>query len=720
MTRIERYTELLASRGKIAMALIGILMLTSLVGIVLVKIDTDFSIFMPKDSPQVKAMRQSDEIFGGSNQLLVLIKGKNNLESLKRASTLAADLGKIDGVYKSVGPIPETMLDQSDDMIKTMVDRMASLSGSQLYYPDPDDDGYWLNLRIFLDETDTIQKTVMSIEKELRNRGLDFTITGEPYLQSKIYDYIWRILLFLPPGAIVLLLTVFVIRIGSFRATLLSLSPAIVGAVLTLGGVCWIFGKISIMTVLTPLFIIVLGSADGLHITSHVMDCLAEGKTNKKAISDTLRAVGIPVILTSITTMAGFLSLTVIDSNAIRVMGIAAASGMLIAGAATWVVLPFLLLHQKPLKRKKAHKRSRITRGLIRLRGWPAILISVILLAVLIPGTLRLHSDFSMMDMYKKSTAVRKSIDQASKILGGAIPISIIFPVPADDPLNSQTANAVLEFQDQMEQRQLSTESISLYRVIAQAQEAFLGTPGYPESSFSQDMIYSQIESMNPDISSSMVSDKGWGRAIFFLKDLSNETLGTINELATGLSKKYDTEITPVGSAFAMKEMNDKIIPQQVSSLILAAILVGLLTILTQRSIKLGIFAVIPIIITLLGLFGYFGYSGTALSVVTSIMTGLTIGVGIDYAIHYVSMYRWSKKQGSESPSLEAMDYVATPILANALGLAIGFTVMALSPFQIHATLSSLMWISMILSAFLSLSLLPTLTGAAKEKIPEE
>ncbi len=52
---------------------------------------------------------------------------------------------------------------------------------------------------------------------------------------------------------------------------------------------------------------------------------------------------------------------------------------------------------------------------------------------------------------------------------------------------------------------------------------------------------------------------------------------------------------------------------------------------------------------------------------------------------------------------------MATPVLANALGLAIGFSVMALSPLQIHVTLATLMSVTMLVSALLSLTLLPTI-----------
>ena len=272
-------------------------------------------------------------------------------------------------------------------------------------------------------------------------------------------------------------------------------------------------------------------------------------------------------------------------------------------------------------------------------------------------------------------------------------------------------AHAVIEFQEKAEKSGLTGNSISLFRLIAGAGEMISGKPGYPPNQLVVNMVLRQLKSINPSLISSLISGDGYGRAMFFLPDLSDKTLSGFQELAKEISLSSGIQLNPVGAAFAMKEMNDKIIPQQFSSLLLAVILVIILTSLTQRSIKLGIISGFPIIITLLGLFGIMGYMHIKISVITGIMSGLTVGVGIDYAIHFVSLYRYKKRDGEEHPADAALKFVATPVLANAIGLAIGFTAMLLSPFQIHTTLSLLMWVTMILSSFLSLSLLPTILG---------
>jgi len=138
---------------------------------------------------------------------------------------------------------------------------------------------------------------------------------------------------------------------------------------------------------------------------------------------------------------------------------------------------------------------------------------------------------------------------------------------------------------------------------------------------------------------------------------------------------------------------------------------VFVLSALTQKSLRLGLAAVVPILITLVGMFGTMGYARSELSIMTGIISGLTVGVGIDYAIHYVSLFRYARDRGEKDAAGSALNYVATPVLANAIGLSIGFTAMMLSPLRVHLILSVLMWVTMILSSGLTLTLLPTILG---------
>ncbi|MFW5745186.1 MAG: efflux RND transporter permease subunit [Spirochaetota bacterium] len=709
---IDRLTDALSRHGRIVLAITAAVMTLAAIGFFRLDVTTEFDVFMPPSSTYLDAMEEMRASFGDGDQLVVLVDVGVDDDALGDLPSIAERLGAIEGVASARLPAPPDVLGLPPAERSAAVEELVHLTGGTLVAEH--EGARYTVVRVLLSGDRSPRKVIADVEETFAAASLPIVVSGEPYLQSEVFSYVVRILLTIPALVIVLMLAVFRLRIGSWRATILSLIPAVVGGVLTLGGIAWFRGTISIVSVLVPIFVIVLGSADGLHITSHVMDSLGAGASNRDAVRDTLSAVGGPVIMTTLTTMAGFLSLLMINSGAIRELGVMAAIGVLIAGVATWLIMPTVLLHRKTLPKAPKQRRGLIDRLIPRLRGWPSILLAVGMLAVFIPGALLLRANFSMIDLYKPSSEVRRNIELTAAVLGGSIPLSVVFEAP--DRTDPDVANAVLELQDEAEARGIAGTTLSAYTIIRamwnEASEA--DADGYPERAVVARTMLTRLRLQNPEIVETFFADDGSARAVFFLSDLDDRTLASFLELAREVGDRHGVELQPVGSAFVIKEMNDQIIGQQAWSLAVALIAVVVLTGLTQRSLSLGLAAAAPIVVTLVTLFGVMGYAGIDLSITTGIMSGLTVGVGIDYAIHYISLLRRERRRGAPDPNGSALGYVGTPVLANALGLAVGFTALVISPLRLHTTLTILIWTTMMASAVLSLTLLPTITGGRR------
>lgn len=703
---IDRLTDALGRHGRIVLAITAVVMTVAVIGFFRLDIDTEFDVFMPPSSTYQDAMAQMRESFGDGEQLVVLVDVGSDDAALGDLPAMARRLGAIDGVASARLPAPADVLELPPEERAAAIEELAHLSDGTLVAEH--EGARYTVLRILLSGDRSPRRVIPDVEAAFAESSMPIVISGEPYLQSEVFSYVVRILLTIPALVIVLMIGVFRLRIGSWRATILSLIPAIVGGVLTLGGIAWFRGTISIVSVLVPIFVIVIGSADGLHITSHVMDSLAAGVSNRDAVRDTLSAVGGPVTMTTLTTMAGFLSLLMINSAAVRELGVMAAVGVLIAGIATWLIMPTVLLHLEPLPGAPKRRRGAIDRLIPRLRGWPSILLAAGLLAVFIPGTLLLRANFSMIDIYKPSTEVRRNIDLTTTVIGGSIPISVVFEAP--ERIDPEVADAVLELQDEAVARGIAGTTLSAYTIIRSMWNGASESDGYPERAVVARTMLTRLRLQNPEVIETFFSEDGTARAVFFLRDLDDTTLASFLELAAEVGERHGVELQPVGSAFVIKEMNDQIIGQQAWSLAVALLVVVALTGATQRSLRLGLAAAVPIVVTLVTLFGVMGYAGIDMSITTGIMSGLTVGVGIDYAIHYVSLLRRERRKGTPDPNGAALSYVGTPILANALGLAVGFTTLLISPLRMHTTLSILIWTTMMASAVLSLTLLPTIT----------
>jgi len=357
----KKFTLFSEKNRKYILLFVIVSVVISLLGIMKIRINTDFSPFMPKDSFYMEKLDEMNSQYPSGQQISYMIKipGDLNTEKIKNLKKITDEIKNTEGVLNIVGNIPDAIpvgislikTDNLKDSDFSKIQNYINMMGKNGYINKRDGDTY-IYIGITGNSSDT-KGTINNINGIFEKNSYDYIVTGDSYLQVKIFDYIIIIIIFLPPLAIITVLFFFRIQLGSIKATFFSMFPAIIGALWTLGFIGWTIREISMVTVIIPIFIIVMGSADGLHFVSHYLDNLKKGKSY--SVEETLRAVGSPMILTTVTTIAGFISLVFIKSEALSQMGFYASMGILFAGIATWIFLPALLftINVKPRKHKR-------------------------------------------------------------------------------------------------------------------------------------------------------------------------------------------------------------------------------------------------------------------------------------------------------------------------------------------------------------------------------
>jgi hypothetical protein len=209
----------------------------------------------------------------------------------------------------------------------------------------------------------------------------------------------------------------------------------------------------------------------------------------------------------------------------------------------------------------------------------------------------------------------------------------------------------------------------------------------------------------------------GKQRMMIFPADLKNKTMDRIENKVDEFDKSNSgikAEVT--GNQYLLRDLNEMMISNQANTLMIAFIFIFLLLLISLREIKISLISLLPIGITVAILYGFMGWSGISLNIATTTIFSITLGVGIDYAVHYSSVWKKFRNRGmtAEEAVEKAYTYTVRPILANAFGLAVGLSALLLSPLRIHFYVSTLMWVSMMLGVFLSLSFLPTILKKIK------
>jgi predicted RND superfamily exporter protein len=178
----------------------------------------------------------------------------------------------------------------------------------------------------------------------------------------------------------------------------------------------------------------------------------------------------------------------------------------------------------------------------------------------------------------------------------------------------------------------------------------------------------------------------------------------------------YTIETT--GTSKIMYVLTNLITRSQTMSILISLVLVFVILCLTHRSFAAGLIGILPIGFTVLINFGVMGIFGIILDISTAMVAAVSIGIGIDYTIHYLSYYHYERLKTSnlETVARKTLSGAGKAIIVNAISVACGFLVLLFSKFTPLNYFGLLIAITMITSSTASLTLLPILLEIFKPK----
>ena len=200
---------------------------------------------------------------------------------------------------------------------------------------------------------------------------------------------------------------------------------------------------------------------------------------------------------------------------------------------------------------------------------------------------------------------------------------------------------------------------------------------------------------------------------------LPEKNLGPVEQTAAGKVREVTFDrIDQSGLPPALTQLDHYLFVSQLQSFALALLLTFIIMLLIRRSLKLGLISVTPIVFTLGVVYGFFGLAGVELDYVTMMVASVSIGVGIDYSIHFVHGVMMGLKQGKsmEEAITLAFQEKGAAIMANSLAVMLGFAVLLLASMSPLRTFGGIMVGSMFLAALSALTILPALLLRVKVK----
>jgi len=714
---MERIAGFIYDKSRLIIVLVVILNIVALASFFRFQLDTDFLSLFTAGNPRAEEYDRLNEKYQIGEAISVLIEQDDSLldeENLQNVLRLQEDIEEIDGIFQVRSFIPseisvrghifqvdETFIDRHSDLLEDFIEDNYFLTEQFLSY-DTSKGTIIVNLELDASAGDVVESLEEIVQSE---ESLTLSLAGNEIIKDTLWNYLIRIIFILPPCAFILVLLVFFSILRNRKFTILSIIPAGLAALWTFGTIFWSGQELNLVTAISPIFIVVIGSAYGLHYVSHFMDNVPRYSDRRQLTIETLRMVGTPIFLATITTMAGFASLTWAEVLPMRQMGIFVTLGIGYAGFLALFFLPAVLSRAKLPPEPLQVRESRLARLVLEAAKHRALIV-VAFLAIVVVSTFNipgLEVVSNQLMFFKEGSEIRQTFDKVEKYFGGALPLTaeIVADRGIDTLRDYNFADEILDTERELERIPGVKSATSLFDMIVGLNEAITGRDDYPESPLIIQRLLMQIDDEDLE---TWISDDGL-RMMIRTEDLDSVDIDRLEDF---VAEHPDIRVVS-GMPVLFDEMNKLVVQSQIRSLGLALVLIFIMLLVTIRKLKAALVALIPIVITITAIMGMLVISKFYLNVLTANLSAISIGVGVDYSIHLIHGIYFFRKRGLGSIDSvnSALSSLSRPILANAFGLAIGLSILFFSPLRIHMQVASVMWVAMVVSSMAALLLIP-------------
>ncbi|MET1255456.1 efflux RND transporter permease subunit [Aliikangiella maris] len=163
------------------------------------------------------------------------------------------------------------------------------------------------------------------------------------------------------------------------------------------------------------------------------------------------------------------------------------------------------------------------------------------------------------------------------------------------------------------------------------------------------------------------------------------------------------------GKAYLNLVWQEKMVAGMMESLLSAFVIVFIMMAVLFRSVLWGLLAMLPLTITILLMYGIIGWSGKYYDMPIAVLSALTLGLSVDFAIHFIERFRATLKQQQDWQKTIVKMYQepANAISRNALVIALGFTPLLLAPLVPYITVGAFLAAIMLISALVTIVVLP-------------
>ena len=704
------------------------------------RLETDLDKYMPQDHPDFIYSNQAEEWFNIKDAILIAIYNEDgifNYSTLKKIKSITKELGKMKEVRKE----DITSLYTADNIVGTE----DGLDVRAFYKRVPKSEEKLKKLKDMVVTNEMVYGKIVSknlkvaiivaridddvFSQDFYNRIIELCkkyegsekiyVAGTPIVEGTLAQLMPKDMKKMVPIVILLIFAVLWFLLKSLKNTITTLIVVLISTVWTFGLMALLGIPIYAVSTMIPVMLIAIGVAYGVHLYSHLELHLKEHPdiSKKDAIANMVKEMWKPVMMAAVTTMVGFISLLTSEVYPVKYFGIFSAFGVFAAFVLSIFFIPavlyvFNLPKFKKQKEIKDHSKPyfKAAEKIIHNKSL-VIIITILVVLISIYGISKVWISSSFLSKFEKDSDIVKTDRFVNKNFGGTTTLNVILEGKDENTFKTpEVLRTMLKLQDKVvNELDVVGDSFSLAdfikrmnRVMHADKEEFNNIPDNKDLIAQYLLLYEM--SGDPENLWRVVDEKFQKANLTFqLKSDDSVQLKKAIKVIETFKKDFEKlriKINYAGSGYKALVFTDLLLEGQISSLIVSLIIVIILLTIMFKNFFVGLIGSVPIAITAIINFGVMGLVNIPLSSTTALISSIAIGIGIDYAIHFIDRYKInaSLMNDKDMISKHTMYHSGRAILFNALVVIAGFMVLVFSVFPPNRNLGELVSLNMFTS----------------------
>ncbi|MDR9442952.1 MAG: MMPL family transporter [Schleiferiaceae bacterium] len=477
--------------------------------------------------------------------------------------------------------------------------------------------------------------------------------------------------------------------------------------------------RLNLMTTLVPVIIILLCVMDVMHLLN-AHEQLPQRLSPRQRALAALRDVGRPCLFTTLTTMAGFLTLTVTPIRVLVIFGVFSALGIAL-GLFFSFYLGFFFLVSPPTKRV-GHQR--VARQLQRWQQWVlrhatgGKSLTAALLGLGLTGAFWISIDTNSLNYLPPHHQVRQDHRALEQYLGPYMPLEfLVKPQEA----SSVWDPALLRSLNQLDTALTAQPGIHRVTGLHSLMQAALAQryqevgPRQWQNASLLKMMGEEARLRSPELVASFVAQEGkLGRLVLSGELISAQTLaqrieGIQAEAAKILGPQARLVVSGYQSLYS--RITSYVTQAQVRSLGLAIVIIFLLLWVFLGRLRLAVISLLPNFLPIIAMLGFMGFTGIPLDTATACIASIVLSFSVDDTMHFAYHYQRLRRRGHSPATARhlTVGHVGRAILYTSLLLFAGYFLMVFGELRTVIYFGALSSVAIAFALFGQLVVFPLL-----------